>query len=522
MKDRLIEFIRQLLIKTVLPIKRKEDQFLSQFHFSIAFRIAINYVRLFVMYGTIFFIIVVGVYLRVETRDYENYTKERVQLLEEGKLPVGKEKKSSEGVAIFYYDEETDWNSYKRESDPKREQEYLERLYREVVNPKWNSDITMKVVDSSTKEVLYNDITMDVTEDKQLFNKISYDYEKKGKTIVKSQYIINSGDNAWNVYFQFDFTEHANRLKQFIVLLVIIYIIFVIFVAKFGKSGIERLFRPIQEMSDAANHLTVANLHSHRLNVEGTKNELKDLATTFNKMLDRLELSYESQKQFVSDASHELRTPIAVIQGYANMLDRWGSEDKEVLHESIEAITNEAKSMQDLVEKLLFLSRHDKKTLKLKKVRFNMKQIVEDMVKETKLVVKNRQIEAPVIENAYVYGDQQALKQAVRIFIDNAVKYSREGDTISISCQQEDGECIVTVADTGLGMKKQDMDRIFDRFYRSDEVRNEKIGGHGLGLSIAKLIVLKHTGSIKVRSQYMKGSSFSIILPDYQKLGFFK
>lgn len=522
MKDKLIEFIRQLLIKTVLPIKRKEDQFLSQFHFSIAFRIATNYVRLFVMYGTIFFIIVVGVYIRVETRDYENYAKERVQLLEQGKLPVGEDKKPNKGVAIFYYDDETDWNSYRRESNQKKEQEYLERLYREMVNPKWNSDVTMKIIDKSTNKVLYNDITMDVTDDNRIFNKISYNYEKKGKTIVKTHYTVSSGEDTWKVYFQYDFTEHADRLKQFIVLLVIIYIIFVLFVAKFGKSGIERLFKPIQDMSDAANRLTVANLHSQRLNVEGTKNELKDLAATFNKMLDRLELSYESQKQFVSDASHELRTPIAVIQGYANMLDRWGSEDKDVLNESIEAITKEAKSMQDLVEKLLFLSRHDKKTLKLKKVRFNMKQIVEDMVKETKLVVKNRVIEAPVIENAYVYGDQQALKQAVRIFIDNAVKYSRDGDTISISCHQEDGNCIVTVADTGLGMKKQDMERIFDRFYRSDEVRNEKISGHGLGLSIAKLIVLKHTGSIKVRSQYTKGSSFSIILPDYQKLGFFK
>jgi signal transduction histidine kinase len=139
-------------------------------------------------------------------------------------------------------------------------------------------------------------------------------------------------------------------------------------------------------------------------------------------MLDRIETSYESQKQFVSDASHELRTPIAVIQGYINMLNRWGSTNEEVLQESIEAIQNEARSMQDLVEKLLFLSRHDKKTLKLTKKRFNMRLLVEDMVKETRLVAVNRVISNPIMEDVIVYGDKQALKQAIRIFIDNAVK----------------------------------------------------------------------------------------------------
>ena len=259
--------------------------------------------------------------------------------------------------------------------------------------------------------------------------------------------------------------------------------------------------------------MTVNNLHSERLNVEGMKNELKDLAVVFNDMLDRLETSYDSQKQFVSDASHELRTPIAVVQGYANMLKRWGSKDEEILEESIEAIQNEAKAMQDLVEKLLFLSRHDKKTLKLEKKHFNMRPVVEEMVKETKLVAGDRIVECPCLEDVDVYGDKQSLKQAMRVFIDNAIKYTKEGDKIIISCQNVRGSCVISIEDTGIGMTKKDVDNIFQRFYRSDQVRNQKIEGHGLGLSIAKLIIMAHTGRIKIRSQYTKGTSFTVTLP---------
>ena len=142
-----------------------------------------------------------------------------------------------------------------------------------------------------------------------------------------------------------------------------------------------------------------------------------------------------------------------------------------------------------------------------------MRKLVDDMVKETKLVAGDRIIQSPIMEDVIVYGDKQALKQAIRIFIDNAVKYSRDGDEITIQCEKVGEDCVITVADTGIGMTQKDIDHIFDRFYRSDYVRNQNIGGHGLGLSLAKLIILAHTGKIKVRSQFKKGTSFIITLP---------
>lgn len=275
----------------------------------------------------------------------------------------------------------------------------------------------------------------------------------------------------------------------------------------------QAVFRPIGEMSKQVNRLNLQNIHTERLNVEGTKNELKALAAGINRMLDRMEESYEAQKQFVSEASHELRTPITVLQGYSSMIRRWGAEDKEVLAESVDAIESEAKSMQELVEKLLFLSRHERRTLPFAKESFDMAELVRELEKEMVYLSDTRKIQCPVCESVKVFGDKQLLKQALRVFLDNAVKYTKDGDTILMSCKNRHGACEITIEDTGLGMKKEDLEGIFGRFFRADTVRGKNIEGHGLGLSIARLIVDGHAGKILVKTQYTKGSSFTITIP---------
>lgn len=294
---------------------------------------------------------------------------------------------------------------------------------------------------------------------------------------------------------------------------IVLYVAGIFLVIELSKKNIHRISDCMGDMIKQANRITIHNLENERLHVEGIQNELKDVALTINSMLDRLELSYETQKQFVSDASHELRTPIAVVQGYVNMLDRWGAEEPEVLEESVEAIKNEAQSMQELVEKLLFLSRHDKKTLKLAKRKFNVGKMVREVMKDATLLAKNRTVEALDIEEMLLYGDRQMLKEALRVLVENAIKYTSDGDSIYIGCEQEGDNCVFTVADTGMGMMEKDMEYLFQRFYRSDNVRNGSISGHGLGLSIAKLIVLKHVGTIEVTTQYTRGTSFRIQIP---------
>ncbi|MDF2542615.1 MAG: hypothetical protein K0S47_2333 [Herbinix sp.] len=443
---------------------------MGNFRLSIAFRISMNYLKLLLTHGVLFMIIFSLLYMYSEKQKYDNMATKAIEQIK------------TEGVENFH-------------------------------NPYGIHGLTIRIIHEIEERELYNDMNY-TSPGRAIYHGIHYDRDNKEHILlIEDERDFTIRDESYIAYFQSDLTQSLQNMLALLWKIVILYLCIVYLILHRGKKGDIKIFEPLRIMSATANRLTVNNLDSERLNIEGTKNELKDLAVVINAMLDRIETSYESQKQFVSDASHELRTPIAVIQGYINMLNRWGTKDAEVLQESIEAIQNEARSMQDLVEKLLFLSRHDKKTLKLTKKKFNMRLVVEDMVKETHLLATNRVILSPILDDVIVYGDKQSLKQAIRIFIDNAVKYTSDGDQIIIKCQKVNEDCVITVQDTGIGMTQKDIDHIFDRFYRSDYVRNKNISGHGLGLSLAKLIILAHTGKIKVRSQFKKGTSFIITLP---------
>ncbi len=274
----------------------------------------------------------------------------------------------------------------------------------------------------------------------------------------------------------------------------------------------KHVLRPIADMTKAAENLSASNL-SDRINLAGTKNEFKDLAAVINKMLDRIERSYNSQKQFVSDASHELRTPIAVIQGYANMLERWGKTDTSVLDEGISAITQETASMKELVERLLFLARHDKKTLLLELEAFDPTEIMYTVYKDAQLLSASHTFELKADQHCMINGDKGMLKQLLRILVDNAIKYTPAGGKIILSIAIEAAACVISVQDTGQGISKEELARIFDRFYRSEKARKLQSGGHGLGLSIARIIVVAHGGTITVRSKEDSGTTFLVRLP---------
>lgn len=309
-----------------------------------------------------------------------------------------------------------------------------------------------------------------------------------------------------------DITVTALEIIVLVALSILLFAISTLTIYLRGNYLTRKALGVLDELVEKANNISSQNLNL-RLNVNDSTDELVEFALTFNRMMDRIEKAYEKQNQFVSDASHELRTPISVIQGYARMLDRWGKDDKDILQESIQAIKKESENMQNLVDKLLFIARNDKDTLVLVKDRFNMSELVDELIRETHLLEADRNIVSHVKPDVMIYGDRDRIKQALRIFVDNAIKYTEQGQTITIRLDVEDKYGVVTVRDTGIGIPEEHLPNIFDRFYRVDDARGRDKGGHGLGLSIARIIILRHGGRIKVASKVGEGTRFKIYLP---------
>lgn len=278
--------------------------------------------------------------------------------------------------------------------------------------------------------------------------------------------------------------------------------------ALIGNKIVYKLLRPIKEMTEGVQNINGTSLN--RLDTHRAKDELKDLALTFNDMLDRLELYMNQQKQFVSDASHELRTPIAIIQGYTDMLERWGKDDPAILEESINSLSQETANMKNLLEKLLFLSRSDKKTLEVDKEIFNLSELCHKVIKETSFIDDEHDIEAKITDHIMLFGDSGLIKELIRILMDNALKYTPEGGKITLSCVIAQRNIILSIKDNGMGIPKEHIPHLFERFYRVDEARSKSTGGTGLGLAIAKQIITVHDAQISVTSELGQGTEFII------------
>ncbi|MGN7177706.1 two-component sensor histidine kinase [Paenibacillus sp. FSL R5-0490] len=246
-----------------------------------------------------------------------------------------------------------------------------------------------------------------------------------------------------------------------------------------------------------------------RLKLEGkSHDELQQMGETFNHMIDLLESNYEKQKLFISNASHELKTPLTVIESYSSLLKRRGLKEPELFNESIEAIHSEALRMKEMTEQLLLLARHDDHwMIDLKMVELNS---FLTQVTRTYEDAFNRTVHLDLSENTLIQTDENKLKQLLFIFLDNARKYS--DDVIKVTAGTEKQEVYIRIEDRGMGIPMKDLPRVFDRFYRVDEARNRKTGGSGLGLSLAKEIAEALGVEIRLESTEGVGTAASIII----------
>jgi len=352
-------------------------------------------------------------------------------------------------------------------------------------------------------------------------------------TIRSITFVVNVGYNG-NLY------ELDIRVGTFI--LYFIYALFALIAFELltlvsrtieDRKMIRKTLDPIKELARAAQSLNEVNRQldrekaqqlpgildgidagrlDTRIQIDELQDELKNVAVAINDMLDRINESYAAQARFVSDASHELRTPIAVIQGYANLLDRWGTEDEKALEESISAIKDEAENMKDLVEQLLFLARGDSNRINMVAERIDLSRLVEEVITESR-IIDDRHVFKVTCENVAVSADKGLLKQALRILVDNAIKYTDNNGEITVSAVIDGNSARLSVSDSGIGIKPEILPNVLDRFVRADESRTRATGGAGLGLSIAQWIVSRHNGFLEVLSREGIGTRITIVLP---------
>ncbi|MFF2888574.1 sensor histidine kinase [Paenibacillus sp. NPDC057967] len=225
--------------------------------------------------------------------------------------------------------------------------------------------------------------------------------------------------------------------------------------------------------------------------------------------------SWEKQQQFVADASHELRTPLAVLQTHTELLLRHPDHTIEQDSREISTILNEIRRMKKLVNGLLTLSQTDADKLELQMKPVSLGRLAEQVLEQIMPLasLKDIALSWQVNPNIMVYGDEERLQQLLMIVLDNAIKYTPGGGSVHLSCKTASGHVILTVKDNGMGVAAADLPHIFDRFYRGDKGRSRTEGGAGLGLSIARWIVLRHAGKIEATSIHQQGMKITLTLP---------
>jgi signal transduction histidine kinase len=329
--------------------------------------------------------------------------------------------------------------------------------------------------------------------EKQLSNRNSSFYPGEKSEIITYQqkkYVFVSNPIVWGdgsvVNLQITKSMSATEEMLAVLRIVLIAVTIIAMIPVLISSTILSNFiaRPIRSMIDTMKEIQTSGQFKRLILEEKSKDELVEMGKTFNHMIDLLQANFEKQEQFVSNASHELKTPLTVIESYASLLKRKGLERPDLFDESIEAIHSEAIRMREMTEQMLLLAKHQEKW-NIEKENVNLTDIMAELAKVYKNAY-NRTVEIYSGDAIEAVTDVQKLKQLLFIFLDNARKYSDE--LISVYIGQTSNEAYIRIEDRGDGIPKAELPKVFDRFYRVDKARNRKQGGSGLGLSVAREI----------------------------------
>lgn len=275
----------------------------------------------------------------------------------------------------------------------------------------------------------------------------------------------------------------------------------------------KKALHPINKITQTAKDIGRGDLSSRIIGVE-SNDEVGELAETFNGMLERLEASFNKEKRFTSDASHELRTPVAIVMAYSESLltDLNTDDGNTELEKSLVTIHKESKRMNTIISQLLMLTRGYEGKYQLKLEQIDLGEVISNVLEELEETAESNKITLAykVENNIFLMADQSLLTQMMLNLVENAIKYGKAGGNVWVTAAKQEDDITITVSDNGIGIAADSLPFIFERFYRADQSRDRS--GTGLGLSIVKWIVQEHHGKIEVKSELGKGTTFEIRL----------
>ncbi len=305
------------------------------------------------------------------------------------------------------------------------------------------------------------------------------------------------------------FDENLNRL-QFWSIASVLGLAAASGVGGYVLSGM--MLRPVRDITEAASEISVSNL-SRRINYEGPEDELWALAKTFDSMIERLEASFERQRQLVQDASHELRTPLAAIRTNIEVTEMDPDATLEEYRELVGTIKTQTDRLTRLSEDLLLLTNGDDAKLEGEPV--DLGSLAHEVLRQLGPLATTRSVtlEADVVDEVEIVTSPDLLYRCVLNLVDNAIKYSGDGSAVTVRVERTPNHAVIAVSDNGVGIDAESLNRVFDRFYRVDRGRSRREGGTGLGLAIVKQVVESLGGEVAAASEVGKGTTFTIRLP---------
>jgi len=302
--------------------------------------------------------------------------------------------------------------------------------------------------------------------------------------------------------------------RSAIVIMLVLIPLILLLTALGGYYITKKAFNPVNNIVKTANDISAQKDISKRIEIapDSKEDELHHLSVTLNKMLDKIENLIKQEKQFTSDASHELRTPISVILAQGEYLLDIAKDEKE--KELAQTIVDKSKQVSKLVSRLLLLARIDQNRQKFNKEKVDLGVMIDVAIDSMKELAAQKEILifSNVSEGTIVDADESLLLSAITNLISNGIKYGNESGHVSISASKLGDRTEIVVADNGVGISEEHIDKIWTRFYRVDDVRNDEYGSSGLGLSMVKSIIELHGGEITVKSTPGHGTEFRIIL----------